>query len=1308
MASAFAASASPAAPAADAADAVGGGLSWMPSTALGWTLLAVVAGIAFTAASVLHNQWLVQKARKDELAMGPRRRFVSEFRPPPSPAQVAAVLSAQQSTPNQRVAMFPPAPTIPAEGLRARVPHATTPFPGASYGRPAAEPRRELFSKPQDIPSAPFTFKAPAPVEKSMYPAPASSTSRLGSFDTSSSGFSFTPQSQRIGNSIRGTPSLYRDNVSESLLRVMSEPPKSVKTAVQNSNAEYDESNEDSLEAMESQETTDADTRIRKKRVYAENEPDAEDRRIVVKKPAEKSPALKKRRKHFLDSLQDDGEEKISTEPLRGRVSSLKRSASSSEPSTPVNSTMKRSRVVPNAVAAPTSAKRKQYGLHDDGDDDDDLDYAANELNADEGWVTPASFRMRKRRKGTPAPTRTTNITETQDFEALGEEGKEDRAPSGPSTPARPTGPVARVASVSTSRGRVKLGGTPLKESQITKVPTPVVRKPMSDEAVEALIDKNLQKAEQRMTGEEVKEISPGKKKVTFGANSVKEFSSESTTATSARIVDKTKKDEPLKTTDEKPAIPAPVTILSEPIAEKGKEPEKPSPTSATKDASKLVLSSGISFGGLTSAATSSISIGKDKEKEKTEEAAPKPVISFGDTQKPIEAPSISAAPVATPSFTLPSTSSQEKPAAPASPFGNLKKDEPQKPSAESKPIFSAVATTSTPSFSFGGDKPKSDGDAKPLFGGFGTTSVSTPAAATDAAKPATTAEAPQFSFGGAPAASAAPAPSATPSFKLGDSKPADAEKKTEAAVPTLFNSLAGSSTPASGTSAPTFSFGTPAAATSTQPATTSATQAASTPAVPGSTPAATTGFSFGSTSTIVPSFGANAAAAPTSTSATKPTFSFGAPAAPASTTTAASTSTPAPSFSFGSTTSQSAPAPAFSALPTPAANASASFGAPTTATTAAPSTDATKLAFSFGSTAPASNSMAFGSTAPASTPFGSSTTGTAASSTPFGSTAAAPSFGAATTTTATNAAPSFSFGSSQPSNAAPAPASSGFSFGAQAPASAAPSSTPSFSFGQPKPAASTPATSQPAFSFGSTAPSQPPASQPAFGGFGQSQQSATPAFGQASGTSSTGFSFGSTISAPQQQQGFGQPSTSTAAPAFGQQQPTSTGFGFGANNNASSTPAFGQAQPSSTPFGQAQPAGPANNSFSFGQSSQPQANTGAPIFGFGSTQPAQQAAPTFAFGQQQQAPATNGSFSFGSGAQAPAGGPSFTFGAGTSNAAPSTGNAAFAFGASSPAPGGAPAGNLFNVGASNDKMERKLAQPKTRMQRRPTAPARR
>ncbi|KAJ3067216.1 hypothetical protein HDU98_009599, partial [Podochytrium sp. JEL0797] len=167
-----------------------------------------------------------------------------------------------------------------------------------------------------------------------------------------------------------------------------------------------------------------------------------------------------------------------------------------SNPSTPtrtpnrVSSTPQRKPKTPPAVA--TGTKRKQFAFPEDDDEEGQvlevLEGVLTGLKAEEGWVTPASFRMSKRRRANG---------EGDVVLVVGREegGKEDQVPVH-------VNPAPQVAAVSTSRGRVKMGGTPLKESHrassggVFAAPTPVLRKPLREEDVERLVDEKIAGAE--------------------------------------------------------------------------------------------------------------------------------------------------------------------------------------------------------------------------------------------------------------------------------------------------------------------------------------------------------------------------------------------------------------------------------------------------------------------------------------------------------------------------------------------------------------------------------------------------------------------------------------------------------------------------------------------------------------------------------------------------------------------------------------------------------------------------------------------
>ncbi|GAA96196.1 uncharacterized protein L969DRAFT_91651 [Mixia osmundae IAM 14324] len=310
-------------------------------------------------------------------------------------------------------------------------------------------------------------------------------------------------------------------------------------------------------------------------------------------------------------------------------------------------------------------------------------------------------------------------------------------------------------------------------------------------------------------------------------------------------------------------------------------------------------------------------------------------------------------------------------------------------------------------------------------------------------------------------------------------------------------------------TPAPSFSFATPA-----QPAGQAGTNTPAAPGTPAGPPPASTNtsFSFGS-------FGANA-------NASKPaTLSFGTPASGQ------------PANPFGSTQPAAQPKPSFS------------FGAPSTGTTGSPfgqPAASTSTASTATAPAPAPTFAGFGQPAKPSTPAASTT-----NASPFSFAAPPPATSASITAPAKPAVPSFG---------APAAGGSSFSFGT-------PASTPpvTASTDQAKPA---PAST--GFSFGAPPkPAEDKAAAPAVPtfGFGKPPATSTPAAAPSSG--SGGFSFGAPASTTST-------SASTPAPTPAAKTPALPTFGAPpASTSASTTAASARA---------AAPApAPATGGFSFG-----------------------------------------------------------------------------------------------------------------------------
>lgn len=482
-----------------------------------------------------------------------------------------------------------------------------------------------------------------------------------------------------------------------------------------------------------------------------------------------------------------------------------------------------------------------------------------------------------------------------------------------------------------------------------------------------------------------------------------------------------------------------------------------------------------------------------------------------------------------------------------------------------------ASKTLAAPTFNLGGSVQASStasvtSSASSTFS-FGQSSLTTTAPPAFGSNKST-AETKPFSFGVTTVSSTKTEISATATSSASGLFTFSGVAASSSSAPTFGASVASTTTTAVSVAAVSpFTFG---AAITTAPATT----AAGTPGLFtfGSTPAKTTApppFGAVTSVTVAPSFGSAVAPTPAST----PSFSFG--GASATTTTAASTGG---TFTFGV------------ANPTPATTQSTPFAF------GKASTEPPKPSFSFGGnsgagTQAAASNNPFGAAAPA---FGASSTssgfGTQATNAFGAQTATSTSvnaFGAASVTKSASTGNVFNFGKSQTQTVAAA--SSPFTFGAANPSQppSAPSAASPFQFGA---SSSTPA--KPSFSFGGNAKG-PTGNAPSFG----ASTAASP-FGSPATSTATGF--GSTpAQAPTQQTGvfsFGNAAAPTAAPAAN----SSTGFNFSAApQTASGVFNFGAAAaaPAANPFGAPTNPGPA-----FGA---PSTNFGSASGNFGAPAPA-------------------------------------------------------------------------------------------------------
>ncbi|KAI9335786.1 hypothetical protein BDR26DRAFT_1009218 [Obelidium mucronatum] len=1037
-----------------------------------------------------------------------------------------------------------------------------------------------------------------------------------------------------------------------------------------------------------------------------------------------------RKRRHQLD------EAPISNDmAVHQRLHKIRKSVvGSSNPSTPTPRKQNQSKKSPKQTSTPqvvtTGTKRKQYAFPQDLDELTELDavlheeYQAEEMAEEDGWVTPASFRQKKRRRANDAGDAVVSTpNNTVSLETKRQIGKEDQVPSN-------SKPTPRISAVSTARGRIRLGSTPLKETQrlhMTKGPTPLFKKPLSEEAVKSIIAETESSTKESSSSNPTSaEGTPaGLRKVKFADESGgsleagptpsgKSFSTEvpKFPGFGAAATESTK-------TDGKSAEALKATAASDLFATIGKPAESAkestaglfgnltSPAKPAADSATNSLFSGLGTKPAEPSTTGSLlgGFGSSTAKESPKKDAPAipPLPTFG-------------------SFSPASTDKTQEAPKPATSFSFGSLTAAPVTSTTTETTVEKPAIASSGGFSFGALGAATDKTtAAPggfSFGGSETVKAATPlnlGSLTPANESAKTADKPAeaaggFNFNAAPSTDKA----ASSGFSFGTKTDAltsnGDSSKSEPSGFSFGNLGASSAAPSLGASAAP-----PASANSAAAPGNGLFGATPAPPAEAAKPAVA-GFRFGAAPTVnAPPAAASASTTPASTI---PSFSFGA-TAPSSSTA----STTIPSFSAGATANTSSTTGA-TGLPAPAnstSNAAFSFGstpaAPTTtpsfgaaATPAVPSfggqqTAATTPAPLFGSQPAPSNVPAFG--APAPTPaaaggFGGFGAAAPSTATPFGSqtnsTGATTGFGSTAATSQPAANASFSFGgTAAPSTATPAfgatlgAATQGF--GAQSTAPSAAGAAPTFSFG----ATTTPSTTS---------------TTPAFGGFGQTPQtSTTPAFGQqpsapatggfgSAAPSASGFNFGSTAAAPTSTPAFG---TQSSAPAFGQQastpafgQPPSTtpAFNFGATSTQA-PPAFGQQpqQPQqsggfgSTPaFGASAPS-TSTTSFQFGAGG---GSTAPPAFG--QQQPAAASQP-FVFGSGGGgggAPSTSSSgFQFGAGGGATAGG-------GVGGGAAAHQNPLFAFGASGAAANG---GGMFNMGSTvpQNKLERKLAQPKTR-----------
>ncbi|KAJ3238463.1 hypothetical protein HDU81_007732 [Chytriomyces hyalinus] len=1238
-------------------------------------VVIVICSIAASAVAAWREHQRVQKLRREDSLRGPRRRVLN-------PATAIA-----SSPPLLQSTIAPPTISKERESLyrddiapmKSHQLHAYTSFSAntplaASLDRTLAHLDSKKFAQNSSQPTKPYTNNAPA---QQLYSSNATSAGTSNSVDS---------HQERRSSRDNGT--------NAAKLSATFDDFKETRTVI-SSNASL------------------------KPQIQVEQVASSSARTLEISSPSPfiaQPGSVGKRRRQGAALVSNE-------EALNSRLSKIRKAnAGGSNPSTPQQKSLLKQALKSSAptstpkrkhpknapsskVATPsTGSKRKQITYEDEDEDSlklEDLDHdpvaisqrlkkEQAEMPIEDGWLTPLSYHHKKRR-----------LTMTDEDGILGKEDVE---------PITYVNPSPQIAPGSTSRNRIRMsGGTPLKEAQrrehqlhVTKAPTPLLRKPLSAEAVQTLISETL--------GDDVDSGAP--------ISNIASKGSEDANGTPFALRKVKFADEAGGSLEAGPSPfggvkggAAPAELLAPPkfpgfgSAGESKSVEDASGFStSTPDAGKLSDNGALSIGGFRGFSTPSkggdvtsangnlfVGLAEKKAEESKSSDAPKTSISFGfGAAAPVsaEAPAIginsSAAASETkssvegpsqtkfPSVVEPKETSAPKPAMSFS-FGTPAA--PSKPesttNSDKQPLSfgaSSNAAPAIPGFSgFGSSSPKADSKPAISFGGFG--SVSGTGTATKDSETKTGG----ISFGGlnssvktAEPTAGATVPSATSFAGFGSLEKKD---PAPAAGGFSFGSSAEPAAPATGG----FSFGTTAAPTSSAPS---------------DTAPKTGGFSFGN---AAPAFSSAPAAAPSSfgatvagTEPTKPSngFSFGAPAA------APTEPTKVGGFSFGT------PAPAKETAAAPSFN----FGAPSapatnpTAATAAPATS-----FNFGSlgtsTATTGGSgFSMGNTAtPAATPFGAAPT-----SLSFGASSATPGFGAAPASQPAAPASGVQFGglgAQNTQNAATpfgsAQTSTGFGSAPTA-SSAAPFGTGAFgaqpassgfggfgSTGQTGagPFGSTPAAA-PAAAFGSqNAVSSFGAAASGFGGFGATPSSAAPpttgGFGAASSANAFGNGFASNSNPPASSSSFnfGSNSTTSAAPSSG----SAPAFSFG---NTSSS--FGNAAPvaGASSFG----GGAQSSSFQFGASNAP-ASTATP---FGA---APQSQPSFAFGSAPQQQPQQGGFGFGSQA---------------SGAPSSTGQAMFSFGSNSggAAPASAPAGGgMFNLGSNSaapeNRMDRKLAQPK-------------
>ncbi|KAI9337395.1 hypothetical protein DFJ73DRAFT_592593 [Zopfochytrium polystomum] len=514
---------------------------WVPSSlAHAFLLLAVVT--VCVAALIVYTESARKKrsARSSRDSLGPRRRVVTELTPPsitsPRPAHT-------------------PGPTLERpDNLRQRYPQLTQSLGSTHFGgepRPTFAPPQSARPRPSDsrLPSYAnnplyqshidaansFAFTPTRPLPKVEYRESVDpALLRLLEQQKHQRALAISSRSQRADQLDEPTPIPNRASTDRPAVQeqVGEERPRisRARSEAFDFEAPYDRMDddddrpqgfgsrrakrrlvqEDSLD-MDEMEQGDA---IRRSRFGHE-------RSNNLTEDGEEGPP--KRRRHVLEIFAEERRQKKENRgdvtPLPKRlektgpgVSSVKRLRSSVVASkTPV----RRREMAPvptpkqGSSVSRSSSKRKQIALVDDSEDDQDLLALEQDMPPEDGWITPAAYMARrKRRKQIPSE-------EVKDAEVQTQATNGEDEPS--TEPKVYYNPVPRVASVSTPRGRVRLHATPIKnlkerEMRITKMPTPFNRRGITSEEVDAMIRETME----RDAEEDATTLPSAKKRVTF------------------------------------------------------------------------------------------------------------------------------------------------------------------------------------------------------------------------------------------------------------------------------------------------------------------------------------------------------------------------------------------------------------------------------------------------------------------------------------------------------------------------------------------------------------------------------------------------------------------------------------------------------------------------------------------------------------------------------------------------------------------------------------------------------------------------